>query len=199
MKRNLISARSVVYFIIIQALFLVICCKGRSGSVNFVTTDIIPAEEAEEQIQQIKELITDVACGCHTTLILRGEGTVWAWGRNSFGTLGNGNETDSRAPVLVAGLNDVVAISSACEFSIALRSDGKLFIWGDNSKGQLGNSSEEETFLPAEVPGLNDIEAVSLGGEHVLALGSDGTLWLWGDDYYGQLGDGSAGQRLSGY
>ncbi len=197
MKRTLISARSVVYFIMIQALFLLICCKGRSGGGNLDTTDVISDKKAETQTQQNQVLITDVACGCHTTLILRADGTVWAWGRNSFGTLGNGKETDSHAPVLVAGLNDVVAISSACEYSIALRSDGTVWTWGSNEYGGLGNDSKINSNIPVQVKGLTGIKMISGGSDHALALKNDGTVWTWGNNSFGQMANGKKNNEFS--
>lgn len=144
--------------------------------------------------------------GGATTLGLKANGSVWAWGHDSFGQLGNGPANDGwtgyvTAPVQVFGLNgvgylsDIVDVVSGGELSIALKSDGTLYGWGIG--GVTGDGTNTDRNVPVRVVGpggvgfLSDIVAISMGGgnEHVLALKSDGTLYSWGVNNLGQLGD----------
>jgi alpha-tubulin suppressor-like RCC1 family protein len=118
----------------------------------------------------------------------------FAWGKNSYGQLGNGTNTDSYVPVQVSDLTGVTAIATGKRFTLAARSDGSAWAWGYNGAGQLGNGATNDSNLPLQVKDaagtgyLTDIIAVSGGIYHSLALKSDGTVWAWGGDESGQLG-----------
>lgn len=132
--------------------------------------------------------------------------TVWVWGRNDYGQLGNGTTEDSNFPVLVLDpsgltfLNGSLFVSAGGDHTIALYSEGYggyVLAWGRNNHGQLGVGSTENSSLPVFVQGpygvgfLEPIMAISAGRDHNLALGFDGMVWAWGYNYYGRLGDGS--------
>ncbi|MGO8681209.1 MAG: hypothetical protein ACLQUR_04585 [Limisphaerales bacterium] len=140
-----------------------------------------------------------IGAGVSHNVVIRRDGTVWAWGANGNGQLGNGQTTDSSAPVQVTGLSNIVALSVAPDdsFALALDANGKVWSWGANGSGQLGRGdglyADEDT--PAVVPGLSNIVAVAGGTGHAIALRSDGTVWAWGGNDYGDLGDGSGTGR----
>jgi len=135
--------------------------------------------------------MTEVAAGQRHSIALKNDGTVWTWGGNNSGQLGNGTFADSRTPVLVAGLSNVTAISAGYDFSIALRSDGTVWAWGANNTGQLGNGSTTNRNTPAQVNGLSGVIAIDSGNcGHSLAVESDGSVWAWGSGMYGQIGNG---------
>ena len=73
-----------------------------------------------------------IAAGGVHSLALRSDGTVWAWGRNSFGQLGDNTNTNRNVPVMVQGLSGVSAISAGDGHSLALKSDGTVWAWGSN-------------------------------------------------------------------
>src|SRR5437899_12265501 len=77
-------------------------------------------------------------CLCQSA---RGQGTVSAWGDNSFGELGNGTNTASNTPMQVSGLSGVTAIAGGELHSLALKSDGTVRAWGQNTSGQSGNGT----------------------------------------------------------
>ncbi|EPX64443.1 BNR repeat domain protein [Cystobacter fuscus DSM 2262] len=135
--------------------------------------------------------ILGVAAGQNHSLALRSDGTVWAWGRNNSGQLGDGSLVDRTRPVQVARLNRVVSVVAGLYHSLALRSDGTVWAWGDNGSGQLGDGTYFGQMLPVQVPGLSGVVAVAAGGRHSLALRADGTVWAWGYNSNGQIGDGS--------
>jgi alpha-tubulin suppressor-like RCC1 family protein len=125
-------------------------------------------------------------------LEVRSDGTVWAWGDNRFGELGDGTTTARLAPVQVTGLTGVTQVAGGCVHSLALRSDGTVWAWGDNSVGELGRGTVtgvEATAAP--VTGLAGVTKIAAGCGFSLALRSDGTVWAWGYDSAGQLGIGS--------
>ncbi|MCL2149493.1 MAG: hypothetical protein FWH51_00975 [Dehalococcoidia bacterium] len=152
--------------------------------------------------------IVAVSAGYYHTVALKADGTVWAWGYNFYGQLGDSTDAHRYSPIQVPGLLEVAAISAGYAHTVALKADGTVWAWGLNSAGQLGNDSSTDSWIPDQVRepwgGVNyltDIIAISAGGYHAIALKSDGagegTLWSWGDNDFGQLGDGTAVNRLA--
>jgi alpha-tubulin suppressor-like RCC1 family protein len=135
-----------------------------------------------------------ISAGGNHSLALRVDGTVWAWGNNSQGQLGDGTLTDHTAPARVPALGDVIAISAGVGFSLALQVNGQVWAWGSNTTGQLGTLStaaKSGSSYPVLVEGLDNVAVISAGGFHCLALKANGTVWAWGWNNHGQLGDGS--------
>jgi len=148
--------------------------------------------------------IISMASGEYHALALKSDGTVWAWGSNSYGRLGDGTTTNRPTPVQVVGpggngyLTDVVAIAAGSDRSFALKSDGTVWAWGYNSiSGYLGDGTTTSRSTPVQVKGpdgvgyLTDVVAIAAGDDHTLALKSDGTVWAWGRNANGQLGNGT--------
>ncbi|HYO73261.1 MAG TPA: RCC1 repeat-containing protein, partial [Archangium sp.] len=133
--------------------------------------------------------------GTRHALQLRPDGTVWAWGQNNEGQLGDGTTTRRPAPVQVSGLSRIKAVAASRTHSLALRDDGTVWAWGDNSSGQLGDGTDSPRLTPVQVQGLSGIKAVTAGDGYSLAVKGDGTLWTWGDNSSGQLGDGTTTRR----
>ncbi len=142
--------------------------------------------------------VVAVSAGSDHSLALRSDGSVWAWGDNDFGQLGDRGATiDQQTPVPVSGLGSgVVAVSAGGDHSVALRSDGSVMAWGQDYSGQLGDDHYLLNYAyPRSVFGLgagSGVVAVSAGRIHSLALRSDGSVVAWGGDDNGQLGDGGA-------
>ena len=140
--------------------------------------------------------LTAIAGGDYHSLALRSDGTVWTWGENVYGELGNDTLSGSETPVQVLGsggsgyLTGVVAIAGIGFHSLALRSDGTVWAWGDNGYGQLGDGTTTNSETPVQVLGaggsgyLTGIVAIAGGMYHSLALRNDGTVWTWGYNYY---------------
>ena len=139
-----------------------------------------------------------VSAGGQHSLALSSDGTVWAWGYNESGTLGDGTTTQRSIPVRVSGVSDVVAISAGYLHSLALSKNGTVWAWGSNTFNQLGDGSNEpHRSTPVQVSGLNNVVAISAGRNHSLAVRGDGTHWAWGNNKYGKLGDGTDTQRAT--
>jgi alpha-tubulin suppressor-like RCC1 family protein len=125
------------------------------------------------------------------SLALKNDGSVWAWGNNHFGQLGDGTTTNSPTPVKVKGLSDVIAISAGHYHSLALKADGSVWAWGANMVGQLGDGSTSDKTTPVRVVNLDNIKMIVSGVNHSIALEENGNVWAWGGNVHGQLGTGS--------
>jgi alpha-tubulin suppressor-like RCC1 family protein len=129
--------------------------------------------------------------GAHT-LALKGDGTVWTWGLNREGQLGERQTDNPLLPAKVTSISRVEAIAGGSDHSIALKKDGTVWSWGANHFGQLGNGSTTTSSTdPVQATGLTGVIAIASRAAHSIALKSDGTVWTWGYNFYGQLGDGS--------
>jgi len=130
-------------------------------------------------------------------LALQADGTVWAWGFNSFGELGIGNSPFGcqcePTPAKVLGLTDVASIAAGAASSVAAREDGSVFAWGFNRYGAVGVGDTTDRHTPVAVPSVGGIVSLS-ASYHVLARTSAGEVWTWGRSEYGQLGDGTSPQ-----
>jgi len=148
--------------------------------------------------QEVPDLtdVVAIAAGGDSGYALRGNGTVWAWGDDGFGELGNDVvRLDEDKPVRVNGLSHVVAIGAGSCSGYAILSDGTVWAWGRGDLGQLGDGNTAEHSLPVQVKGLTGVAEVVGGGDMAFALERDGALWAWGANAYGQLGDGSVTSR----
>ena len=143
--------------------------------------------------------ITAIAAGLDNGLALGSDGTAWSWGDTSAGQIGDGvahEQGYQPTPVRVAGLTDVVAISSGWMNGYAVKSDGTVWAWGDNDYSGLGNGvacdhdvpGTCQSNVPVQVVGLTDAVAVSEDG---FALKADGTVWVWSSNTQGLLGNGT--------
>ncbi|MFF7179452.1 hypothetical protein [Streptomyces sp. NPDC008121] len=147
-----------------------------------------------------------VEAGYHHSVALAADGTVWAWGSNATGQLGDGTYVSRRAPVRVGSLTGVTALSAGRLHTLALRSDGTVWAWGYNGQGQLGNGTTTGSNVPVQVCAenteagctsfLTGVTSLSAGYAHSLAVGTRGGVRAWGDNRHGALGDGTTAQRL---
>ena len=126
---------------------------------------------------------------------LKSDGTVWAWGINSSGQLGDGTLVERTRPVQTTGLTNVVGIAGGNFYGAAVKSDGTVWIWGEDG-AFTGNFGTRHT-TPIQVAGIENVTAIAAGSQHLLMLKSDKTLWSIGANANGQLGDGSTTNRTT--
>jgi alpha-tubulin suppressor-like RCC1 family protein len=139
--------------------------------------------------------VTAIAAGVNFSLALKSDTSVWAWGYNGSGQLGNGTILDSYTPVQV-GTGSITAIAAGFDHSLALTSGGLVYSWGNNSKGQLGNGSTTNSSTPLLAGSgiIGGVLAISAGNQFSVALLRNylsSYLWAWGSNSNGQLGNGT--------
>ncbi|MFI7125809.1 RCC1 domain-containing protein [Nonomuraea sp. NPDC050153] len=135
---------------------------------------------------------TEVAGSLTHSLAIAADGSVWAWGENNNGQLGDGTYTDTNVPVKVQNLNGVVEVAAGLGFSLARTSTGNILAWGDNTFGQLGLGwFGGSAPTPQPLHGQRDITHIEAGWFHSMALRNFSTVLVWGSNSRGQLGDGT--------
>ena len=130
---------------------------------------------------------------------MRSNGTLWAWGNNSGGKLGDNSTVSKSSPVsVVGGFTDWCQVSAGGEHSAAVRTNGTIWSWGNGNNGRLGNNSTIARSSPVSVVGgFTDWCQVSAGESHSVGIRTNGTLWSWGYNNNGQLGDGTVVSKCS--
>jgi len=122
---------------------------------------------------------------------LKPNGTLWMWGYNGYGNLGNGNLTNYSSPIQVGALTTWAQVACGEGFTGAVKTDGTLWMWGRNNNGQLGQGNTTYRSSPVQVGLLSTWLNVAAGYNQTIALKTDGTLWSWGSGNVGQLGLGN--------
>jgi alpha-tubulin suppressor-like RCC1 family protein len=137
--------------------------------------------------------IAEVSAGYEHTCARKTDGTLWCWGGNEDGQLGDGTTQHSSLPAEVAGLGATVAeVSGRYQHTCARKTDGRLWCWGNNLHGQVGDGTSVDALAPIEVTALgSSVAGVAAGANHTCAIKTDGTLWCWGWNFDGQLGVGT--------
>ena len=140
-----------------------------------------------------------VAGGKYHTVAIKTDGTLWLWGYNSGGQLGDNTSTHRSSPVqTIAGGTNWKSVSGGSAHTVAIKTDGTLWTWGQNTLGQLGDNTRINKFSPVQtIAGGTNWKSVSSGIAYTAAIKTDGTLWLWGHNNYGQLGDNTIVHRSS--
>lgn len=122
------------------------------------------------------------------SIAIMDDGTLWSWGQNNDGVLGNGTTIGRRTPQMINNDSDWVSVSAGSRHVLALKSDGTLWAWGSNNAGQLGDGSTTSRLVPTQIGTDTDWKMIAAGGSHSLALKANGTLWSSGSNYRGQTG-----------
>ena len=122
-----------------------------------------------------------LSAGATHVVGLNADGTVFAWGGNGYGQLGNGSFFNSSVPVQVRGLSAVRSVEAGSMHTVALRTDGTVWGWGVNYWGQLGQGAVNAgSSVPLMVPGMSNVKALSAGQTHTSVVTTAGTVWGWG-------------------
>jgi len=156
-------------------------------------------ENQTTPVQVAKDLtgVTSVSAGSSHAVALKNDGTVWAWGDNGLGQLGDGTTEDRFTPVQVKGLTGVTSVSAGTFHTMALKNDGTIWAWGDNMDGLLGDGTRENRLTPVQVKALSGVKAISTGNSHTIALKNDGTILTWGYNNSGELGYGTTSNKIT--
>ena len=181
---------------------------GAYGELGTGTTlqTAIPVAVAAPPAWAGKKAIA-IAAGLYHSLAALADGSVWAWGPNWYGQLGDGTTTNRLTPVQVfapaawAG-KKIVALAAGYYHSLVALDDGSVWAWGYNGSGQLGDGTTTQRLTPVQVvaPAAwagKQVVTLASGAYHSLVNMDDGSVWTWGHNGYGQLGDGTATPRLT--
>lgn len=178
---------------------------GSAGTPFFTVTGIEPntnykititakdrqGNESDNSVPfNLRNSVNTISVSNHVVYV-KADGTVWTWGANGSGQIGDGTTTAKTTAVQVPGMSSVVAVATGMGHTIALKSDGTVWTWGNNVNGQLGTGNTTSRSTPGQVTGLTDIITIAASGASSYAVKNDGTVWAWGSNSNGQLGDGT--------
>ncbi|MCB0391030.1 MAG: hypothetical protein KDD58_07060 [Bdellovibrionales bacterium] len=145
--------------------------------------------------------VVKIVTGSNFSCALKTNGDVKCWGDNTFGQLGNGNNTDSYTPISVSSLSNIIDIAAGVFHACAIKDNGSLYCWGKNGAGQLGVDSTDNKNTPQPVLGIDGVnqrtKLVSINGNHSDSNGStcvvleNGESKCWGLNTNGQLAQGN--------
>jgi alpha-tubulin suppressor-like RCC1 family protein len=133
--------------------------------------------------------VAAISAGHSASCALKTDGSLWCWGLNYAGELGDGTNATRTTPVPVFGMSSgVTGVSLGNAHGCAVKTDGSVWCWGLNTTGQLGDGSAETTSVPVRAKVTVQVKAVAAGSQHTCALADDGTVWCWGRNVYDALG-----------
>ncbi len=119
------------------------------------------------------------------------DGSLWTWGYNLYGQLGDGTNIDKNIPTQIGTATDWKFATASENNSFAIKTNGTLWAWGNNESGQLGNGTTVSRRMPIQIGSGTDWLTIASNRLHVLALKTNGTLWAWGRNQSGELGNGT--------
>ncbi len=190
------------------------CGPNGDERLGFGAGGVYPASDSGTPLQTTPKKVMDnvaaVSCGNGFTAVIKTDGTLWMWGYNLYGQIGNGGAYDKELeyrqmqtkPVKI--MDDVSAVSCGSDFTAAIKTDGSLWMWGCNQYGTLGNGRSGNVIggdgyvmqtIPAKI--MDGVAFVNCGDNHTAAIKTDGSLWMWGRASSGALGVGSSGNADS--
>ena len=130
--------------------------------------------------------IYHVSLGGYHTCAIKDDNSLWCWGKNNYGQLGDGSTTSTHTPLQIDSITNVRSISATSGHTCAITNSDSLYCWGYNAYGQLGNGNTNDQSVPQLI--LENVQSVSASYQHTCAIKTDSSLWCWGRNHYGQLG-----------
>ncbi len=164
---------------------------GDNSSTPRVTPVPIAVGETWKQIDTGDSSSSTHTCG------IKLNDTLWCWGGNASGEVGDGSTTQRLIPAAISGGGAWKQVSAGDSSSCGIKNDGTLWCWGNNASGQGGDgTTTSPRNTPTPISGGGSWKYVSAGANYACGIKSDDTLWCWGSNGVGQLGDGTTIQRL---
>jgi len=122
---------------------------------------------------------------------IKTDGTLWGWGYNAAGQIGNGTTVNVNTPTQIGTATDWEDVSCGGAQTIAKKTNGTIWAWGQNINGELGDGTFINKNSPVQIGTATNWSKISAGERHSVALKMDGTIWAWGFNQNGQVGDGT--------
>lgn len=164
-------------------------CWGSDNRYGWLGNGTTTGSSVPTPVQSLGSGVVSVSAGLNlSACAVKTDGSVWCWGLNDVGQLGNASSAaQSAVPVQLSGFSaSVTAVSVGIDSSCVLDMNGAVWCWGNNNVGQLGNNSTTNSLAPVQVMGLSSgVTAVSVGNEYACAV-VGGAVECWGNNGYGQ-------------
>lgn len=167
---------------------------GRTGQLGngTMTDSLSPTSVTSLFRSDVDQISAGGTSSADSFALARTGKTLKAWGHNSSGQLGRGDNANQAMPVTVPRLTNVKDVAAGGRHALALDTAGQVYSWGDNAYGQLGNNrTGDSRTVPDRVQGMPRVKQISAGCDFSLALLEDGKVYAWGRGVHGQLGNGS--------
>lgn len=157
--------------------------NGQLGDGSTVTYSVTPV-----QVQGLNNVVA-IDAGQYSVAALKSDGTLWVWGDNLYGALGDGTTTDSNVPKQYP-ISDVKAFSMGDDMFFVATNSGDLYATGINTSGRLGDGTTTKRLTPVKI-GITNVKDVDAGNVMTTVLKEDGSVWAWGGNSLGQVGNGT--------
>jgi alpha-tubulin suppressor-like RCC1 family protein len=175
-------------------------CWGLNNAYQLGNGTFLPQLEPQQVMTSAPpQTWRDVSAGVNHTCGVKTDLSLWCWGLNEWGQVGNGTTNVVTVPVeIIDSVTPVDRVTAAGRHTCARRLSGnRLACWGNNNEGQLGDGTRTRSLAPTDVGMMAWSEQIAAAGESTCAIEDvTGTLHCWGDNTHGQLGDGTRDDRL---
>ena len=172
-----------------------------SGQIGDPTITLVTNRSSPVQIGTLTNWSSVTSCAVSTAHAIKTDGTLWAWGLNTSGQLGDGTVINRSSPVQIGTGTNWLSISNTGAYNItsvlAIKTDGTLWAWGYNGNATLGDSSQISRSSPVQVGALTNWSSVTTTELFSSAVKNDGTLWAWGQNTTNVMGTGNTGLYIS--
>ncbi len=203
MKRNQKTLALLLVFMLFASM-LSACGQKAPGSSQSWSAPPVPnlsdsndKEDADSVTGNYTENVGSNAAGARvfvgdSIFVICADGSLWGWGDNTNGQLGNGTRENASAPIHI--MDGVKTMATGYSHVLAVKEDGSLWVWGSNDVGELGDGTREYRFEPIWL--MDGVRDVAAGTQHSFAIKEDGSLWAWGLNGDGQVGVGNTQDAL---
>lgn len=165
--------------------------RNYEGQLGLGTSGLSTDKSSPNQVGALTNWLK-ISCGSYHNIAVKTDGTLWSWGANSDGRLGDGTTTDRSSPVQVGALTTWSTIGTSATSSFGIATSGTLWAWGGNTQGQLAQGNTSNVYSsPKQIGALTTWSVVNGFFLSCSAIKTDGTLWSWGFNAEGQLGLGN--------
>ena len=132
-----------------------------------------------------------ISHGSGFAISIQSDGSLWSWGLNNYGQLGDGTNISRLQPMQVSDATNWASVSCGGSHVLAIKTDGTLWGWGYNYYGQIGDGTTNARAIPTQIGTDTNWQSIKTGRDFSLAIKTNGTLYAWGVNYQAQLGDGT--------